>query len=111
MSSGIGCYGLLTNLIESGYFVIGTVRTQEDLKKFLIFQAKAKSCNSDVQDREKTKQVIKDVSPILDSHGLFALIHNAGIVFPGPLQYISDAEFDQNDGRQCSCYCAGFLKR
>ena len=95
VSSGIG-YGLLTNLIESGYFVIGTVRTQEDLEKISnITGSKGKIVQFDVQDREKTKQVIKDVSPILDSHGLFALIHNVGIVFPGPLQYISDVEFDQ----------------
>ncbi len=93
VSSGIG-KDALRLLVSQGYLVIGTVRRQEDADKLLdTYGDRVRILVFDVCDQEATNAAIKQISPILDTHGLHALINNAGVAIPGPLQYITDEEF------------------
>jgi len=95
VSTGIG-YDTLTSLVSKGYFVIGTVRKPEDadiLKK--EFGDKCIILVFDVRDVDKCTAEIKKVIPKLEKEGLFCLINNAGIAIPGPLQHITEDEFEQ----------------
>jgi short-subunit dehydrogenase len=95
VSTGIG-YDSTCFFIKKGYRVIGSVRKPEDAKKLenklgsnfipLIF---------DVRDIEKMESEIDRVSNILNENGLKGLINNAGIAVPGPLQCISEEDFEK----------------
>ncbi|MBP9197496.1 MAG: SDR family NAD(P)-dependent oxidoreductase [Saprospiraceae bacterium] len=95
VSTGIG-YDALTSLVSRGYFVIGTVRKSEDADKLKKeFGDKCIILVFDVRDVDKCTAEIKKVIPKLEKEGLFCLINNAGIAIPGPLQHITEDEFEQ----------------
>lgn len=95
VSTGIG-YDALTSLVSRGYFVIGTVRKSEDADKLKKeFGDKCIILIFDVRDVDKCTAEIKKVIPKLEKEGLFCLINNAGIAIPGPLQHITEDEFEQ----------------
>jgi NADP-dependent 3-hydroxy acid dehydrogenase YdfG len=93
-SSGIGS-AAFQFLIAKGYHVIGTVRNQDDGEK--LAQQYGKKCTVlrfDVRDIEAMKNGITSVMPMLETHGLKVLINNAGVAVPGPLQYLTEDEFE-----------------
>lgn len=95
VSTGIG-FDALTSLVSRGYFVIGTVRKSEDSDKLKKeFGDKCIILIFDVRDVDKCTAEIKKVIPKLEKEGLFCLINNAGIAIPGPLQHITEDEFEQ----------------
>lgn len=95
VSTGIG-YETAVLLTQSGYHVLGSVRTQEDADRLkrelgdrftpLIF---------DVVDREAVKTAVFQTQTIIGSTGLAALINNAGITVPGPLLHVPLDAFRQ----------------
>lgn len=95
VSTGIG-YDALRSLVSLGYFVIGTVRKPEDADKLKKeFGDKCIILVFDVRDMEKSMAEISSVMPKMEKEGLYCLINNAGIAIPGPLQHITEVEFEQ----------------
>ena len=95
VSTGIG-YDALTSLVSRGYFVIGTVRKSEDADKLKKeFGDKCIILIFDVRDVETSMAEISTVIPKMEKEGLYCLINNAGIAIPGPLQHITEDEFEQ----------------
>jgi NAD(P)-dependent dehydrogenase (short-subunit alcohol dehydrogenase family) len=95
VSTGIG-YDALTSLVAKGYFVIGTVRKTEDADKLKKeFGGKCTILVFDVRDVKKSLAEISTVIPKIGKEGLYCLINNAGIAIPGPLQHITEDEFEQ----------------
>jgi hypothetical protein len=94
VSSGIGLSA--TKLfVEQGFHVIGTVRKVEDAEKLhLEYGNSFTPLVFDVRDIDKMGSEIKRVIPILEK-GLFCLINNAGIAVPGPLQCLSEDDFEK----------------
>lgn len=95
VSSGIGldCFG---RLIKSGYQVIGTVRSHEDRK--LIESAHPNNAYvilMDVTNPESIIAAVDKVAEITKKQGLYAIINNAGIVEPGPLELLTEDKFHQ----------------
>lgn len=93
VSTGIG-RDALRLLVSQGYFVIGTVRRQEDAAALQTsFGDRVRILLMDVCDEDATMQAIGEVQHLLNEHGLTALINNAGVAVPGPLQYLPEEEF------------------
>lgn len=93
VSSGIG-YDAMQTLISKGYHVIGTVRQENDARQ--IKDTFGVSCTIlvfDVTDAAACQSQIGSIIPMLQQDGLHALINNAGIAVPGPLQHLTDGEF------------------
>jgi NAD(P)-dependent dehydrogenase (short-subunit alcohol dehydrogenase family) len=94
VSSGIG-YDAAKKFIQQGNHVIGTVRKDEDAKRLSQeFGDKATILIFDVRDQIKMDAEIQRIKPMLAQHGLSCLINNAGMAVPGPLQYLSEEEFE-----------------
>lgn len=94
VSSGIG-YDAMVTFCLRGYHVIGTVRNQDDAQK--IREKLGDRCTIllfDVQDIPACKAAIDQIKPMLEKSGLLALINNAGIAMPGPLQYLTETQFE-----------------
>lgn len=95
VSTGIG-YDALRSLVSLGYFVIGTVRKPEDADKLKKeFGDKCIILVFDVRDVDKCNTEINKIIPKMEKEGLYCLINNAGIAIPGPLQHITEEEFEQ----------------
>ncbi len=87
-SSGIG-YDAARYLLEKGWRVFGSVRSEEDAARVklelgdgfvpLIF---------DVTDEAAIKTAVSHLKQHLNGEGLQGLVNNAGIATPGPLQYL-----------------------
>ncbi|MEZ4911380.1 MAG: SDR family NAD(P)-dependent oxidoreductase [Saprospiraceae bacterium] len=93
VSSGIG-EATLDALVSSGYFVVGTVRKEADKTRLESkYNERTKIVILDVRNKEQTIEVIQEIKPLLDMHGLFAIINNAGLACPGPMQYVSEEDF------------------
>lgn len=93
VSTGIG-YDATEALITKGYHVIGTVRNENDAERLKNkFGASCTILVFDVVDTDKCHTEISNVAPLLELNGLHALINNAGVAVPGPLQYLTDDEF------------------
>jgi len=94
VSTGIG-RATLEACIQNGYFVIGTVRKTVD--KVVIESQFSNKCHIlifDVIDAVAMSQQIDSVKHMLADHGLAALINNAGIAVPGPLECLSEEDFE-----------------
>lgn len=92
VSTGIGHHALKT-LVEKGYNIIGTVRKDSDAQRIKELYNNVTLLTFDVKDIQKTQLQIQSILPILEEHGLYALINNAGVAVPGPLQYLSEDDF------------------
>lgn len=89
VSSGIG-QDTASYLLDNGYFVFGSVRTEEDAKKLSQkWSDNFKPLIFDVQDELAIDNAVKEVQKVVGDTGLFALINNAGIAVSGPLKHIS----------------------
>jgi len=94
VSGGIG-YDALKTLVSLGYHVIGSVRNEVDSEKLKSeFGNKYTILQFDVRDINLCKSEIESIIPLFENCGLTCLINNAGIAVPGPLQYLSDEEFE-----------------
>jgi NAD(P)-dependent dehydrogenase (short-subunit alcohol dehydrogenase family) len=95
VSTGIGWHTFKT-LVEAGFHVIGTVRSIKDADRIRdTFRDKCTILVFDVQDQVKCEEEIKSIRHLLEENGLTCLINNAGIAVPGPLQYLTEEEFEK----------------
>ncbi len=94
VSTGIG-YDAFKTLCQSGYHVIGTVRKTEDASRLTEkFGTQCTILVFDVTDIVKMQFELEKVKSILEEHGLKCLINSAGLAVPGPLQYLTEDEFE-----------------
>lgn len=94
VSSGIG-FDAMSRLIAKGHHVIGTVRKMADAEKInLEFGDRVTILTFDVTDKSACQREIAKILPIIHTDGLACLINNAGIAVPGPLQHLTDEEFE-----------------
>jgi NAD(P)-dependent dehydrogenase (short-subunit alcohol dehydrogenase family) len=94
VSSGIG-YDAMKVLLQKGYKVTGTVRRETDAERLSAeFTANATILVLDVAEPDSCDKALEGIIPDLEKNGLFCLINNAGIAVPGPLQYLSDEDFN-----------------
>ncbi len=94
VSTGIG-YDTMKMFINKGYHVIGTVRKEEDSNRIKsTFGEKCTLLIFDVRDQIQMETEINSIRPLLAKNGLQCLINNAGMAIPGPLQYLSEEEFE-----------------
>lgn len=87
VSTGIG-RAIALELLNSGYFVIGTVRKlsdSEDLANKYPDTFKGLIC--DLQKKDDIKTAADDINEIVGANYLTALINNAGIATGGPLMH------------------------
>tara|TARA_Y100001970_G_scaffold267137_1_gene356683 strand:+ start:2712 stop:3569 length:858 start_codon:yes stop_codon:yes gene_type:complete len=88
VSTGIG-YSAVKNLINSGYYVFGSVRNQEDADRLSSdFKDKFIPLIFDVTDEAAIEKAVEDVKTKLAGEELAALVNNSGIALGGPLQYL-----------------------
>ena len=95
VSTGIG-KSIAEELIKSDFFVIGSVRNEEDADylnnkysdkfKHIIFDV----CKKD--QIEKSKDIVKDILDKNKSY-LCSIINNSGIAVGGPIRYLDTNEF------------------
>ena len=93
VSSGIG-RDALRLLHQKGYHIFGSVRKETDAK--LLIEAYPQGFTPlifDVQDQDAVSQAAKFVYDSCDH--IDALINNAGIAVPGPLQFVSETDFEK----------------
>lgn len=93
VSTGIG-RDTLRLLHKKGYYIFGSVRKKTDANKLsLTYPKRFTPLVFDVQDHNAVAEAAKVV---FDTCGaLYALINNAGIAVPGPLQHISEEDFER----------------
>ena len=93
VSSGIG-YDAVSYLTKQGYFVFGSVRSnvdQERLEK--KFPNNFKALFFDVTDKDAILSASSVVKELMPGRNLTALVNNAGLAVPGPMQFIDDQKF------------------
>jgi NAD(P)-dependent dehydrogenase (short-subunit alcohol dehydrogenase family) len=100
VSSGIG-YGVAQNLIAHGYYVIGTVRKQEDAERVRAeLGAKMHTVLMDIADDDEVRRAAGEIGEIAGERGIAGLVNNAGIAVAGPLMHVDLEElrfqFDVN---------------
>lgn len=94
VSTGIG-YALLEYFIATGWHVIGSVRKTEDaLRINAKFPKNCTIMTFDVRDHSVVRAVMEETFTKLSISRLHCLINNAGIAVPGPMQYLSDDDFE-----------------
>ncbi len=91
VSSGIG-HGLASHYINIGHHVIGTVRNANDGNDFE--HPRFHKIVYDVIDKNGIKTLQEKVKTIIGSSDLYAVINNAGIAKAGPLECVSDEDFE-----------------
>lgn len=94
VSSGIG-YAAVRHLVDQGFTVFGSVRTQLDKERLeLEFPDNFHALVFDVTDRLSIQTEAERVQKILGDNLLTALVNNAGVALAGPLQLIDDDKFE-----------------
>ncbi len=89
VSTGIG-YATTKFLLDKGFHVIGSVRSEEDARRLENdFGNSFTSLVFDITDHPKIEIEAKKVEQILQGKNLLGLVNNAGISVPGPLMHIS----------------------
>ena len=93
VSSGIG-RDTLRLLHSKGYHVFGSVRKELDAKKLTkCYPERFTPLLFDVQDHDA---VVKASKIVFDKCGAIdALINNAGVAVPGPMQHMSEKDFER----------------
>ena len=93
VSSGIGLDALRL-LHSKGYHIFGSIRKGEDAKKLSeTYPDRFTPLLFDVQDHDAVVKASKVVFEHCTS--LHALINNAGIAVPGPMEYLSEDDFER----------------
>jgi NAD(P)-dependent dehydrogenase (short-subunit alcohol dehydrogenase family) len=88
-STGIG-YGAARVLVERGFQVFGSVRTQADSDRLAReLGASFTALRFDVTDEPAVHASAAQVREALGGEPLFGLVNNAGIAVPGPLLYLA----------------------
>jgi len=94
-STGIGrC--VVHALMESGFTVLAGVRTDADRKALLQTQTDCRRLHPlllDVTDDEQVQAAVAVADQLGGKDGLFAVVNNAGISVPGPVEYVPLEEF------------------
>jgi NAD(P)-dependent dehydrogenase (short-subunit alcohol dehydrogenase family) len=94
VSSGIG-RAVVEQLIDDGYDVFGSVRSEEDASTLADQMGrKFRPLVFDVRDREKVKQAAEFVKSQLNGQVLRGLVNNAGVAAFGPMEILNDDDFD-----------------
>ena len=94
ISSGIG-YHTCQVLLDKGYHVIGSVRKEEDREKLVNSLGHDFHClKFDVTDKDAVDAAMIELDKILEGRPIQYLVNNAGIAVPGPLEFISDDDFE-----------------
>lgn len=94
ISSGIG-RATAQSLINKGYYVIGTVRSSKDqLDAEIEMGPNLKVFICDVLKNEDLIKLKQQLHDYLADAKLTALINNAGIAIPGPMELLDDDKFD-----------------
>ncbi|CAI8155959.1 MAG: Putative oxidoreductase SadH [Bacteroidota bacterium] len=93
VSTGIG-RDALSLLHKKGYNIFGSVRKEADAKKLSeSYPERFTPLIFDVQNHDEVVKAAKVVFETCDV--LHALINNAGIAVPGPLQHMSEKDFER----------------
>ena len=93
VSSGIG-RASLDLLHEKGYHIFGSVRNQADADKLSkIYPDRFTPLLFDVQNHDEVVRASKVVFKHCET--LAGLINNAGIAIPGPLEHLSEQQFEK----------------
>ena len=93
VSSGIG-RDAFRLLHHKGYHIYGSVRKEADAKS--LTEAYPKGFTPLIFDVQDQVAVTKAAKIVFDScDRIDALINNAGIAVPGPLQFVSEADFEK----------------
>lgn len=93
VSTGIG-RDALSLLHKKGYNIFGSVRKEADAKKLSeSYPERFTPLIFDVQNHDEVVKAVKVVFETCDV--LHALINNAGIAVPGPLQHMSEKDFER----------------
>ena len=93
VSSGIG-RASLDLLHEKGYHIFGSVRNQADADKLSkIYPDRFTPLLFDVQNHDEVVKASKVVFEHCET--LAGLINNAGIAIPGPLEHLSEKQFEK----------------
>jgi NAD(P)-dependent dehydrogenase (short-subunit alcohol dehydrogenase family) len=94
-SSGIGRLSAI-ELAKQGWNVIAGVRRQEDCQSLLNEQpANLTPVLVDIASQESVLAACEIVDDLTKDHGLDALVNNAGILIPGPLELITQQQLQQ----------------
>jgi NAD(P)-dependent dehydrogenase (short-subunit alcohol dehydrogenase family) len=92
-STGIG-HGTAKVLVQKGFRVFGSVRTEDDARRVSEELGPAFTpLRFDVTDAAAVKAEAARVAATLGQDVLFGLVNNAGIARPGPLLYLTIEEF------------------
>jgi len=93
VSSGIG-RASLDVLHAKGYHIFGSVRNQADADHLSqIYPDRFTPLQFDVQNHDEVVKASKDVFEQCET--LAGLINNAGIAIPGPLEHLSEEQFEK----------------
>jgi NAD(P)-dependent dehydrogenase (short-subunit alcohol dehydrogenase family) len=93
VSSGIG-RDALRLLHQKGYHIYGSVRKEADAKSLTeAYPQRFTPLIFDVQDQNAVNQAAKVVFETCDR--IDALINNAGIAVPGPLEFVTESDFEK----------------
>ena len=93
VSTGIG-RASLDLLYEKGYHIFGSVRNQADADKLSkIYPDRFTPLRFDVQNHDEVVKASKVVFEQCET--LVGLINNAGIAIPGPLELLSEEQFEK----------------
>ncbi len=93
VSSGIG-HAAARYLIDRGYFVFGSIRTDSEAARLeRVFPDNFKALVFDITDKTAVTRASGVVREMLDGQNLSALVNNAGVAVPGPMQLLDDDRF------------------
>jgi NAD(P)-dependent dehydrogenase (short-subunit alcohol dehydrogenase family) len=94
-SSGIGRLSAI-ELAKAGWNVIAGVRREEDAKSLLQDQpTNLTPIILDIASKESVKIACDSIEQLTQDRGLNALVNNAGILIPGPLELITQDQLKQ----------------
>ena len=98
VSSGIGV-AIARNLIAAGVKVFGSVRRDKDAARLEEeFGERATALIFDIRDEDAVAAAADRVREAAGKDGIAALVNNAGVALPGPLEHMTTARFrDQLD--------------
>ncbi len=95
VSTGIG-RALLDFFHQKGYYIIGSVRNHDAVTDLQSnYTERLTVLCFDVRDQEATQNAFSDIKNLLSQGHLELLINNAGIAIPGPLEYLTEEQFEE----------------